>query len=296
MNTIYYKYKSLNKSQKPNSKSNYENTISSLKDKYFFFSRPSQLNDKYEFHVRLTNPSGDLIWNNIIEKQKTIKNFPSPLLDKNNPNYKEMAISFYRSNYFKPKTKHYYQLFKGLKNEKEKFHVLSLTKNFKNKKMWESYADYYSGILIGYNAFKYGNFDFIEITENNELAENYSELYFVDNKPCFQLTEIKYTKKNIPKISLLNIDGTKLEYFLTHKRPRWKNEQEYRGLFRYNKDCNDYNKNLIIHYPKHVLNNITFGKNVSPEDKEEIIKLIKDEYGDSVLFYTLDENWNQVKI
>ena len=141
---MLYKYKSLSASQ------NSKYTLDSLKNKYLYFSRPSELNDPFDCQIPVDIQANDKETQVWIDKNKckmqsgnkfsTIEKF-------NQEREKGTALKF---------------LQEVSKNITETTHILSLTENELNEVMWGSYGGNYKGICIGYN-FKQLNFIPIKI-------------------------------------------------------------------------------------------------------------------------------------
>lgn len=191
MDKNFYKYKSCDGNGVGSS---FFYLLDSLEKKYFYLSRPSELNDKDECKwVDDFSASNDDI-------RKWLERHPrlvSIYISKNKDPVQEIRKKVKTTNFRRMAEK-------SLKNLREHFHIFSLTKNFENEKMWKNYANNYNGICLSFKAStilqesKNGFTDknelfFIEITDDNLDVDGFYEKQ--NGKSYLGLTDVAYVKK-----------------------------------------------------------------------------------------------------
>lgn len=289
---IFYKFKNIN-----------EYTYDSLKEKYFYFSTPKELNDSQDCRIPIdyqTDPKNILRWIKNAKKlgRKDGKNpelFPFNTVDK-----VRKAIS--KDGKLKEIFEH------TILDTIGYFHLLSLTDSFNNEKMWDSkdYCSDFSGICIGYKAYQlqYPKFDsyFIQTIDNNENRKPYfvnygSKKFFVlkeieydnDRKHCYNPFEETYDKNFMLVVDAQNKNKDNTAYNLFHKTQRWCEESEFRGFY-----ISFSNDNSKVIYPDEILESITFGYKVTENRIAKIKKIIKNNYSNSekIKYYIASPNTN----
>lgn len=167
---IFYKYKSC-AGELSDRNSNFYHLIDSLKNKYLYLTRPENLNDKDECKLfNNYNASND----DII---KWLKNHPClvEIIKRKFP--KKDLVCLVRK-YIQRSVKFRKRMDIYVQEEREHFHIFSLTENPKNEKMWDIYIGSFSGVCLGYEAkniltendcFDFSDKDFryfIEVSDN----------------------------------------------------------------------------------------------------------------------------------
>ncbi len=244
-----------------------------LKNKYYYFSQPNQLNDPFDCQLKVTVKSS----NRIIKKWLR-KNDNNRLTVKDVQRLTETHKSLYE-NYFNNNQK-----------LRSMFHILSLTDKDKDEVMWSLYANYNSGLTIGYKTSLFNSdrkhyalpLKQISVDPNKLLLEG-AIFTFGDRHYTF-LRKIKYGIDNKHKFSPY-IDNTKnYIYSIFHKKENWKAESEYRALIS-NATPNDSIKDLRVFYPDDVLSEITFGEKMDKSLMREFYALVINAYSTPVNFY-----------
>ena len=181
------------------------------------------------------------------------------------------------------------QLQRAVNGTIENCHILSLTDINSNIEMWKhkDYCKKFSGICIGYKAYKlqneFPNF-YIETTfynpERNPFHVFYEEKwYFLLKKMEYDNDREHFFKPFIEKYSddyvFPSMEKTQnnlnIIYNFYHKTRKWNYEHEYRGFYENFKN-NDDSK---VYYPDHILDSITFGKRCPIEARKRIYEIMK---------------------
>lgn len=264
--------------------------LDSLEKKYFYLSRPSELNDKdeckmfndfsasyddirkwLERHPRFVNICNSKNKDPVYELKRTA----------NTTNFRQMAEE-------------------SRKKEKEHFHIFSLTKSFENEKMWKNYASDYNGICLGFKAStilqksendftdKNERF-FIETTDDNLNVDGFYKKQ--DGKCYLGLIDVVYGKRKpiYIKFFKMNDESEKnkmKESFLkknnkdepNKNKVDWSYEKESRVILFDKESPRDKYVNLIAHYPDYVLDEVIFGHKIEESKKQIIMNCLKNNY------------------
>ncbi|UTY23103.1 DUF2971 domain-containing protein [Treponema denticola] len=287
MSKIFYKFKNIN-----------QYTIDSIKNKYFYFSTPQQLNDPVDcrtpFCYDATN-SEILKWIKHAKKMGRLigenpSTFPFNTVDKVKKSIASTGILK--------------RIFENAENNSaNKFHLLSLTDDFNNAKMWNhtDYCNNFSGICIGYLSEQvqqqnFGSY-FIKVkgtvsTRTPYFLKYNSDYYFVlkkveydnDRLHCYNPFKEQYDKNYMLNLNSESFNSQNIKYNLFHKTNNWKYENEYRGFYYCIED--DDSK---VYYDENIIESISFGSNASKPDINTIINCIKMNYNnfDKIKFYTV---------
>lgn len=272
----FYKYKSIN-----------TNTLDSLKNKYFYYSRQEQLDDPFDMYTPIEDLKTDdeirelFKRDPIIASKYTVDTFK-----------KKQAAAEFDEEY----KKKYVEV-------SQMFHVLSLTPINDNDAMWALYADNYKGIAIGYKAIEEtsGNYSISlgmkrEInTQRKFLLEQGEERFYENPDLRIKLRSVEYDVSKLKPFTPLCTDPNEMLENDYIKKPIWSFEKEYRSIIispwhRY--------ENLKIYYPDEVLSEIIFGFNVATDKINEIINLVKENYSnyEEIKFYKTVPDRNKFKI
>ena len=292
MEKLFYKYKSC-ADDYDNNNSSFYFLLDSLKNKYFYLTRPENLNDKDECKIY------DNYHESYDDIKKWLLNHPY-LLEKIQKHISPNKDPVYQIKKNIKNTEFRMVMEESRKNEREHFHIFSLTENSNNERMWDNYANGYNGICLGYTAHtvlqeSISNFTdkneafFIETLDNNLPVEG-AYLYQV-GKTYLGLIKVQYVrKKSIHcKIFKLHEESEKFkmkESFLmknnyddvTKNKIDWSYEKESRiVLMDIHKPRNE-TIDLIAHYPDYVLKEVCFGHNIEKAKKEKIMETLKKNY------------------
>ncbi len=273
---IFYKYKSIT-----------ANTLDSLKNKYFYYSRQEQLDDPFDMYTPVEDLKTDA------EIREYFKRDP------------EIASMYTVESFKKKQTASEFdeEYKKKYVEVSQMFHVLSLTPINDNDAMWALYADNYKGIAIGYKAIDElnGNYSIslgVKREINNQrkfLLEQDPERFYENPDLRIKLRPVEYDISKLIPFTPLCTDPYEMLENNYIKKPIWAFEKEYRSMIispwhRY--------EHLKIYYPDEILAEIIFGFNVDTDKINEIINLVKENYFnyDGIKFYKTVPDRNKFKI
>ncbi|MCR5063661.1 MAG: DUF2971 domain-containing protein [Treponema sp.] len=271
----FYKYKCIN-----------NNTLDSLKDKYFYYSRQEQLDDPFDMYTPVEILKTDK------EIRELFKRYPELATVNTVDSYKKKQIRAQSDEKYHAK---FYET-------TQVFHVLSLTPICDNDAMWALYADNHKGIAIGYKTEQVNNSHYISLGQKREinrqrkfLLEQGKDSFYENPDLRIVLKPIVYDISKIRKFTPLMVDPYGMLGNIYIKKPLWSFEEEYRSVIiskehRY--------KDLKIYYPDEVLSEIIFGYRTCNEDIQRITNLIKENYKNQqeIRFYKAIPNRNKMSI
>lgn len=196
----FYKYKPLN------NESSFKYLIDSLINKYFFFSRPSQLNDIFDGYFPIKPEASDMEIENWLKNRQAEDSI-----------YQKLSVRDIKRIVFEKKAYKKYDLL-----ERDHIHILSLCKNKLDENMWAKYADDYKGICIGYKAFDLNrnNHFWLETkTKDSSLVQNYKEI-IIDSVPhyFYELEQVQYDNKGQKSFNIFRADADVIKFNLLHKK------------------------------------------------------------------------------
>lgn len=292
MEKLFYKYKSCEGDDK-NENSSFHFLIDSLENKYFYLSRPENLNDKDE--VRM--------FDNYAASYDDIKiwlyNHPYLL------NELQMLIPpnkdpIYEIKKHCKKPEYRIHMEKSRKNEREHFHIYSLTSSPDNEKMWKDYANNYNGICLGFSANT-------ELQNNEKYFSDKDERYFIETtdqdldvegaylhqngKSYLGLIDVSYVRKTSIYIKVFKLheetEKNKMKDTFLKKnnyddfkrnKKDWSYEQESRIILTDKHLPRNEKINLKAHYPDYVLKEVLLGHNIPSDKKAKIMNCLKANY------------------
>ena len=163
--------------------------------------------------------------------------------------------------------------------EISKFRILSLTIKKDDILMWSHYANFHSGVVLGFDNLK----DIFDNLKPVKYVYERESKNFIVNNFIKKAIRVKNNKENEDKE--INNFVDKIIEFLYIKKEEWKYEDEYRAIF-FNDDKRI--KKLrgieIINFNKELVSEIIFGLNMTKENKIKICNFIKDyEYKINIL-------------
>lgn len=265
---IFFKYKSF-VDKKGNDISKW--TFDSIINKYFFFSRPSQLNDPEDCRVINEYEAEDFEIQNWINKSPSRSRFTVELMRS------KLEDGTFESS-----------LEKSARKDEEYFHILSLTDSWQNLHLWKKYASEFSGICIGYKStFNDGYNDCIQADRLIKDVPIVKIFRNVNGKGYFFLQKISYDNDKNHKYNIFKSDDLEnrknIEYAILHKTEKWAKENEYRAFFldTLMPPADFTPKDLLVFYPDNVLAEINFGYNCNLEIQKLIIDYVKNYYSNS---------------
>lgn len=272
----FYKYKSFT-DENGNDVSMW--TLDSLANKYFYFSRPEQLND----------PIDCRIFNEYEAEDKDIQNW----IDRKPPDSrKKFTLKSIRNqlNTVEFRT----TMEERARKDEQHYHILSLTDSWYNNHMWEKYAHCYEGICIGYASTFCDDCDYIKavgIIDNLPILN--SSFRNIEGEAFFELQKVKYDNDGACKYNIFkSTDEEKKKAIIQsqlHKTEKWSYENEYRKIImdQLNPQCPPYEftpKDLLVFYPDEVLSEICFGDKCDLEKRKQVFHCIKTHY----------DNWKDI--
>ena len=133
----------------------------------------------------------------------------------------------------------------------DRFGVLSMTADFNNNAMWEKYANQHKGLCIGFDS---------EMLF--ERVGGGGKVEYVNHLPV-----IEFLKDDVKLWHIKNI------FF---KEDKWSFEKEYRLHKMWEDKATDDERNIEL--PQSCIREVILGKDMPPQDKEEIQEIIKNKY------------------
>jgi hypothetical protein len=163
--------------------------------------------------------------------------------------------------------------------EISKFRILSLTIKKDDILMWSHYANFHSGVVLGFDNLK----DIFDNLKPVKYVYERESKNFIVNNFIKKAIRVKNNKENEDKE--INNFVDKIIEFLYIKKEEWKYEDEYRTIFFNNdKRIKKLRGIEIINFNKELVSEIIFGLNMTKENKIKICNFIKDyEYKINIL-------------
>lgn len=152
----------------------------------------------------------------------------------------EKYLEEYREDYFK--------------RYNQRIGILSLTTDSRNNDMWKKYADEHKGICIGYNS-----------RIMFEYLGGGGAVHYVDDLPLI-FPEPIMTHHQIRATQVYS------------KLRKWEFEKEYRTMDFWESPATDEQRKKSL--PREAFHSVILGKNISTENKKEIIHAVKNNLGD----------------
>lgn len=274
---VFYKYKNIT------SENSFNYLLDSLKNKYFYFSHPNQLNDPFDANVPNSYDCSDDEIATWLAEHRLLN-----MISINDVRKKIKDGSLIK------------KLDEAAEKERSNFCVLSLCASDVNEILWGTYTDSYSGICLGYKGIQ---FDYEKIDNENiyyiesvniNATDFVPELRIINKKRYFFIRPVLYDNDGKHKYNNFKKEETikNIEYNIYHKKTIWKTENEFRAIVINNplsKKCFDQK----IFYGDNTLCEIIFGYNCSEEKRTKIMEVVKNIYqNNSVKFYEIKPNLN----
>lgn len=270
---LVYKYAAIN-----------DNSIMSLLNKYFYCSRPSQLNDPFDCHIPIKHDNRD----EFIEKWLSINRSIPDALGEN------IDFPFYTvqdvKKAFNDGLFDEYVYRKMREKDTDFYHVFCVSSNGLNPMMWNNYANSYKGMCIAYKTKDFSNEEFccyglkvkpIKIEKWRYFTEDDSGIYL-------NLREVNYSDEPSRAYNCIasqhifvgNYNDCIGEFVwdsLHRKSVDWEHEKEFRGIF-----CNNHSEfDNKLYYEDEVLDSITFGLYTDDAKINDIKKLVQKNYSNA---------------
>ena len=264
-----------------------DNTLDSLKNKYFYYSRQEQLDDPFDMYTPV----------DILRTDEEIREYL-----KRDPELasKYTVDSFRKKQEASEFDEDYHNKFLKVN---QMFHVLSLTTLNDNDAMWALYADNYSGISIGYKVLEEANNKYsISLGQKRPinqqrkfLLQQGSDKFYENPDLRIIMTPVEYDLAKLVKFTPLCTDPLEMLRNIYIKKPIWKFEKEYRSVI-----ISPWHmtNELKIYYPDEALSEIIFGYRTKDEDIKCITGLIKENYKNQqeIRFYKAIPDRNKMSI
>lgn len=300
----FYKYYSIS-----------ENTINAIKGKYFYCSRPSQLNDLFDCRVPIEyeNKSDS-------EIEEWIRcnggGWLRDLLPEEHQFPYDTAADVREAIRNGSFDEYFYTRFN--KKEIDSFHVLSLTNTYKNQVLWGTYTDN-KGICIEFKSEQLPEPKLLNIYLNNKAKYGLHVLNLPETREYFYSEKESEKLLNIYKVNYDFKSNEKFDFISDHymigtpesdivdsyplftenlitKNKDWSYENEYRALFRtYGKTDEIFDNK--IYYSDEVVESITFGYNISDQNMKKVLGAIKEaNFKHEIKFYKIKPDYSTKSI
>lgn len=274
----FFKYKNISTEKA------FNNLLDSLENKYFYFSRPNQLNDPFDANVPNEYEATD----------EEIRNW-----QKTHPKLLRLHVSDIRKKIENGTLINV--LDKAAEKDRNNFCILSLCSSEINEILWGTYTDSYSGVCLGYNTIQFDNEEidgekvfYIESINKSSIEEFTPELREINQKNYFFIRPVIYDNDGLHKYNNFRRKETikNIEYNIYHKKSIWKQENEFRAILLSNPLKPDM-FNQKIYYGDNTLCEIVFGYRMCIEKREKIINLVSKKYKPgSVKYYEIRPDLN----
>lgn len=270
---LLYKYKNLADLQ------SFNYSLDSLKNKYLYFSRPSELNAPFDCQIQIdfdSNESEFEFW-----KDRNLDRIP--------PNNRLLTLDGKNQTLNESRTQNGLDLVRQRLVEKN--HLLSLTTDCLNESMWALYAGNYNGICIGYKTDS--NFNSF-IPKRVEFTSEYGSRITPTDNVLINFEPIQYDNEGNHPLKIFSSNSSEqiesVSYNLTHKKKCWISENEYRAII-HDTDFNIHsieNKTVKVFYEDNMLGEVIFGYQVPATTRDTFIQMIKENYNCNVKFYLIE--------
>ena len=235
-------------------------TLNILQNNEFYFSFVEDFNDPFDCRVRLVLPTNREQW----ETHARDHNIPE--------NLARIVIRFLETiNYDTEKIMQEYE-----KSHFRTIIVYCLSEIRDNILMWSHYSNSHKGICIGFETVIDQN-ELCIRTDDPTLNGHINPVYH----GVLSVDKVKYQTICPEPYIFVSSDHNHLSEFFKTKSIDWLYERERRIIMPYR----DINKRLI-RFDKSALKEVIFGCKTSSEFKQQIMKLIEDEYTSKA--YTVD--------
>ena len=257
----------------------YEYLKESLKEKYLYFARLSQLNDPFDSYIPENNDVTDIEIQNWLTKYMPETKIPVEMIKR------EILM---RNN-----------INSDVSKQKDNMYVLSLTATEKNEMMWALYAENYEGICLGYRAF---HREGLQIDGENyfyipfDYLQKYkcvSGIVNINNVGIIHFHKVHYDNDGTHKHCIFRNESTQFEidYNIFHKKQCWNSEKEYKAFLMQDKNMPVFDQK--VHYNDNTLAEVIFGYKASPGKIKEIMGIVKRYYkkDSNISFFRLEPDY-----
>lgn len=274
---IFYKYKGIS------NKKSYKYLLDSIKKKYFYFSRPCELNDPFDCFI----PK-----NYAYESEEQLQRFVE-LSNKKKDRPFNVTKEYVKQ---RIKDKKYEEFDYQVLNHS---HILSLSDSWNNESLWGKYSDTYNGICLGYSSYQENGEYYINV--KGKIADLFYDVKNNHIPDFIEITKVDYDNVGDHKFNIFNMDLQVLIYNIFHKKQCWSNENEYRVF------CHDNERKYVkdkkgllnkIEYPENILKEVMFGYNMKKSKMKKIYETIRKNYSNisEISFYIVKPDFTNYKL
>lgn len=267
---ILYKYKTFS-----------DYTLDSIKNKYWYFSRPAELNDPFDGHIPNDYDCTEEEFNNWARKfnmkYDDSISFSTELI--------KSVLSSAQAKEKKAETKNHY-------------HILSLTSEPLSESMWAYYAKDYNGLCIGYKVDTIIENERLMIKTNSACKKELTPYpRNLGSQPYIGLKKIDYIDKITKRFNIFKGNKKVISEILFSKKKNWISENEYRCVITDSLSPN-LSLSLKLSYPDEVLSEIIFGYKAKDKDIKEVIDIVQSNYtnANDIFFYRAEPDYENMTL
>ena len=276
-----------------------EHSIDSLSNKYFYCSRPCQLNDLFDCHIPVKHNDSD----RKIQKWLNI-NLPLFGINDGERDFPFFSVQDVKNAFLDGRFDQY--IFRKVREKDFMFlHIFCLSKEDCNEVLWGNYADSYKGMCVAYKAkdFFNGDLSYYGLAVKGNKIEKSNCFTEFNGKLYFRIQDVVYLDEKSDgydcigwehdfNSSFYDFPDEFVNKFLYKKKSNWSYEKECRGIFHKN---SDKDTDCRLFYEDEVLDSITFGYNVNEVDINKIKTIVKEKYknADKIKFYKIVPDYSK---
>jgi len=227
-------------------------TLDILQNNELYFSFVEEFNDPFDCRVNLILPTNKEQWEVQAKKyriEETLARKAIKWLETINFDTEKIIQQYEKSNF-------------------RTIMLYCLSEIRDNILMWSHYSNSHRGICIGFETIIDQNS--LCIKTDDPMLNNHKNFIYHGPLP---INKVKYQSNRPEPYDFIFSDANHLYEFFKTKNVDWQYEQERRIIMHYK----EINKRLI-RFEKSALKEVIFGCNASAEFKQQVTKLIKDEY------------------
>lgn len=238
--------------------------MDSLANHYFYYSKPSELNDPFEINIHTVfsgNNSEIRSWCNHmnITSESEINKIVSEV---NNGTINK-------------------RITENQDKIRDIFIVLCMSSVWNESKLWAHYADSFKGVCLGFNTLYENNAYSLQLS--NE--KNIEHLIIADKITKREiLLEVEYSLIEPIIYNPIKDNYDNIKKGILSKEPKWSYEKEYRSVIPI---YNNKETNQKINYRKNILKEVYFGFRTPKKDIQEIYSIIKSTYSRNIKYYSV---------
>ena len=237
-----------------------DNTRDSLRNRYLYFAKPSQLNDPFDCRARV-------YWEGTFEEKRTwlaSRGFDAAPNASTLLNYPgRMPMTAFPASL--------------IEKSNDVMSILSLARTAASVQMWSHYAKNHTGLCLQIEVLNVDGDDGLRFMEHNFIKRSSPR----HPKGFLKFAPVAY-KDDLPDpINFLTADALAFGTFVFTKHTDWAYERELRIMI-YDTLTNRSQK---ISYGGNFIKGVVFGEKASPDSIKEIIDISRSSLGPSVKYY-----------